>query len=196
MLILKQSLPQIYTTDVCAIDVCINQVHSNCLNLDGRTNLVVVIWQRVLGRGVGRRSAEGLYYWRWTASKEGSTGIINLPHDDPDIVVCLLEGLYEFKYSAHSPTAFPIPFKSGKTAAQTVKQVSGWAIVWPRLLVNAKVYALAEKYDISRVQEISIQQTKALVDKSPGTIREDGAVCMHLREWETYEPQNRHSRRE
>lgn len=103
---------------------------------------------------------------RLTGRKEGRTGIVALPDDNPRVVELMIRFFYYLDY----PKLPEIWQDKSPEAAQDEKQwlSAGWGppqpeseeSIGPNLTIHAMVYALGEKYDIQGLKALSLEKFK------------------------------------
>ncbi|KAI1502473.1 hypothetical protein F5X99DRAFT_427129 [Biscogniauxia marginata] len=96
--------------------------------------------------------------------KEGSSGTVELPEDDPYIVNIMIYYLYHLDYDASS-----LMRGTENTEDELTKDVFGAVFApqprSPALVLHAKVYALAEKYFIDSLKALSTQKFETMALK-------------------------------
>ncbi|KAI1484747.1 BTB/POZ protein [Biscogniauxia mediterranea] len=96
--------------------------------------------------------------------KEGSSGTVELPEDDPHIVDIMIYYLYHLDYDASSLMRGAANTEDGLT-----KDISAAVFApqprSPALVIHAKVYALAEKYFIDSLKALATQKFETVALK-------------------------------
>ncbi|KAK3291910.1 BTB/POZ protein [Chaetomium fimeti] len=102
--------------------------------------------------------------------QEARTGIIDLPDDDPQAVKLMIRYFYYLDYpqqpeaqdkgpgtpnKVSTKTNFPMPAMAAGAKKSGPKKKVGYS-PQPNLTVHARVYALAEKYDIKGLKTLSL----------------------------------------
>lgn len=94
-----------------------------------------------------------------TTSQEARDRSINLPEDDPQTLRCMLSYLYTADYDDGQSAAVTMSTSHEENAINTSKASDEGAgesrSMGSTLLNNALVYALAEKYDVEPLKELS-----------------------------------------
>ncbi|KAI0184039.1 hypothetical protein EV127DRAFT_351381 [Xylaria flabelliformis] len=88
--------------------------------------------------------------------KETREGIVDLPDDDPWAVKMMVHYFYHFEYDTQSV------MESSQNSSEATHDSFGEASQIPSSLVlHAKIYALAEKYNICGLKDFALQEFKA-----------------------------------
>ncbi|KAL2158848.1 hypothetical protein VTH06DRAFT_4040 [Thermothelomyces fergusii] len=101
--------------------------------------------------------------------QEGSTGVVSLPDDDPQIVKLMLHYLYHLDYP-RQPGATQGRITVSKAEIPDSLKYTGIVIARndrvpksfeePNLSIHAKLYALAEKYDMQTLKTLALEKFK------------------------------------
>ncbi|TRX91084.1 hypothetical protein FHL15_008066 [Xylaria flabelliformis] len=88
--------------------------------------------------------------------KETREGIVDLPDDDPWAVKMMIHYFYHFEYDTQSIWEFP-----QNSSEATHASLSEASQMPSSLVLHAKIYALAEKYNICGLKDFALQEFKA-----------------------------------
>ena len=103
---------------------------------------------------------DGLNTNRHHYLKEAETGVITLPDDDPEIVKLMIDYFYTLDYSPSSGLRIAKGKKqvvpAGKEPVESPQGPDGTS----HLITLAKMYAIADKYDIKGLQSLSRDKFK------------------------------------
>ncbi|OBT80496.1 hypothetical protein VF21_00742 [Pseudogymnoascus sp. 05NY08] len=99
--------------------------------------------------------------------KEAQSGVIDLPADEPEIVEMMLRFLYQGKYNDGRPTA---PIARGNASASLddrggLKFPPGGKLREEAMVVNVKVYVMADKYNIPILKQYARAKYKEILNQ-------------------------------